>query len=119
MVVLEKTNLTYIEPHRVIIKNITFLVFNSKMNGIDVLFLLLFHLLGLLPERENYQPLSPEMKQEDVTNLRQKYRNKLRNCTDENLNRFGNNIRNIPISNPIVYRLSRDIFNNRIRFKIR
>ena len=25
---LEKTNLTYIEPHRVIIKNITFLVFN-------------------------------------------------------------------------------------------
>ena len=25
---LEKTNLTYIEPHRVIIKSITFLVFN-------------------------------------------------------------------------------------------
>lgn len=25
---LEKTNLTYIEPHRVIIKNIIFLVFN-------------------------------------------------------------------------------------------
>ena len=25
---IEKTNLTYIEPHRVIIKNITFLVFN-------------------------------------------------------------------------------------------
>ena len=25
---VEKTNLTYIEPHRVIIKNITFLVFN-------------------------------------------------------------------------------------------
>ena len=25
---LEKTNLTYIEPHRVLIKNITFLVFN-------------------------------------------------------------------------------------------
>ena len=25
---LEKTNLTYIEPHRAIIKNITFLVFN-------------------------------------------------------------------------------------------
>ena len=94
----------------------------SKMNGIDVLFLLLFHLLGLLPKRENYQPLSPEMKQEvrkmerysneirlivtqklktiedvksyitqtekdikDVTNLRQKYRNKLRNCKDDNL----------------------------------
>ena len=25
---LEKTNLTYIEPHKVIVKNITFLVFN-------------------------------------------------------------------------------------------
>ena len=25
---LEKTNLTYIEPHRMIIKNVTFLVFN-------------------------------------------------------------------------------------------
>ena len=25
---IEKTNLTYIEPHRVIIKNVTFLVFN-------------------------------------------------------------------------------------------
>lgn len=36
----------------------------SKMSGIDVLFLLLFHLLGLLPKRENYQPISPEMKQE-------------------------------------------------------
>ena len=94
----------------------------SKINGIDVLFLLLFHLLGLLPKRENYQPLSPEMKQEvrkmerysneirlivaeklkttedvksyisrtkkdieNVTDLRQKYRNKLRNCTDDKL----------------------------------
>ena len=94
----------------------------SKRRGIDVFFILLFHLLGLIPRRENYQPLSPEMKQEvkkmerysseirlivteklkttedvkdyisqteedikDVTNLRQKYRNKLRNCTDENL----------------------------------
>lgn len=94
----------------------------SKMRGIDVLFVLLFHLLGLMPKRENYKPLSPEMKQEvgkmqrysneirlivtekfktlddvenyisqtekdieSVTNLRQKYRNKLRNCTDENL----------------------------------
>ena len=36
----------------------------SKMNGIDVLFLLLFHLLVLLPKRENYKPLFPEMKQE-------------------------------------------------------
>ena len=87
-----------------------------------MLFLLLFHLLGLLPKRENHQPLSPEMKQEvrkmkrysneirlivseklkttvdvknyiirtekdikDVTNLRQKCRNKLRNCKDDNL----------------------------------
>ena len=94
----------------------------SKMSGIDVVFLLLFHLLGLLPKRENYQPLSPEMKQEvrkmerysneirlivreklkttedvnsyisqtgknikNVTYLRQKYRNKLRNCKDDNL----------------------------------
>ena len=92
------------------------------MRGIDVLFVLLFHLLGLMPKRENYKPLSPEMKQEvrkmqrysneirlivtekfktlddvenyisqtekdieSVNNLRQKYRNKLRNCTDENL----------------------------------
>ena len=92
------------------------------MSGIDVMFLLLFHLLGLLPKRENYQPLSPEIKQEirkmerysneirlivseklkttedvksyisqtekdidNVTNLRQKYRNKLRNCTDDKL----------------------------------
>ena len=86
------------------------------MSGIDVLFILLFHLLGLIPKRENYKPLSPEMKQEvrkmqrysneirlivtekiktvddvknyiaqtekdieNVTNLRQKCRNKLRN----------------------------------------
>ena len=92
------------------------------MSGIDVLFLLLFHLLGLLPKRENYQPLSPETKQEvrkmerysneirlivteklktaddvknyisqtekdieNTTNVRQKYRNKLRNCTDDKL----------------------------------
>lgn len=94
----------------------------SKMSGIDVLFILLFHLLGLIPKRENYKPLSPKMKQEvrkmerysneirlivreklkitenvksyitqtekdidSVTDLRQKYRNKLRNCKDDNL----------------------------------
>ncbi len=38
----------------------------SKMSGIDVLFILLFHLLGLIPKRENYKPLSPEMKQEVI-----------------------------------------------------
>ena len=94
----------------------------SKMKGIDILFLLLFHLLGLIPKRENYKPLSPEMRQKcrkmekyskeiriivaekmktvedvkqyilqaeenikDVVNIRQKYRNKLRNCIDNNL----------------------------------
>ena len=122
--IVEHTNLAYVEPHRVIIKDKLYLFFKdiSKMSGIDVLFLLLFHLLGLLPKRENYQPLSPEMKQEvrkmerysneiriivseklkttedvksyitqteknieSVTNLRQKYRNKIRSCTDEKL----------------------------------
>ena len=94
----------------------------SKMKGIDILFLLLFHLLGLMPKRENYKSLSPEMRQavrkmeryskeirlivtekiktvedvksyisqtekniKDVANIRQKYRNKLRNCTDDKL----------------------------------
>lgn len=94
----------------------------SKMKGIDILFLLLFHLLGLIPKRENYKPLSPEMRQEVrkmeryskeirlivtekiktvedvksyisqteenikyVASIRQKYRNKLRNCTDDKL----------------------------------
>jgi hypothetical protein len=94
----------------------------NKITGIDALFLILFHLLGLIPKRENYKPLSPEMRRKvrkmerysntirlivtekiktvddvknyiaqtekdiaDVTGIRQKYRNKLRNCTDENL----------------------------------
>lgn len=94
----------------------------SKVSGIDALFLILFDLLGLIPKRENYKPLSPEMRREvrkmerysnetrlivteklkttedvkkyilqtekdieDVTNLRQKYRNKLRNCKENNL----------------------------------
>lgn len=94
----------------------------KKITGIDVLFLILFRLLGLIPKRENYKPLSPEMRQEirkmerysneirlivtekiktvddvksyisqtekdieNVINLRQKYRNKLRNCRDDNL----------------------------------
>lgn len=82
----------------------------------------LVNLLGLLPKREKYQPLSPKMKQEvrkmerysneirlivseklkttddvknyisqtekdieNTTNVRQKYRNKLRNFKDDNL----------------------------------
>lgn len=95
----------------------------KKLTGIDVLFLILYHLLGLLPKKQNnYKPLSPEMQREvrkmeryskqtrlivteklktiedvnnyisqtkriiqDITNLRQKYRNKLRNCTDDKL----------------------------------
>lgn len=94
----------------------------KKITGIDVLFIILFHLLGLIPKRENYKPLSPEMRQEvrkmerysneirlivtekiktvddvksyisqaeknidKITNLRQKYRNKLRNCKDVSL----------------------------------
>ena len=32
---LEKTNLTYVEPHRAIIKNITFLVFNYS-NDVNI-----------------------------------------------------------------------------------
>lgn len=95
----------------------------KKLNGIDILFLTLFYLMGILPKNNpRHKPLSPEMRQEvrklerytqeitlivkeklnttkdvknyitqtekkiaDVTDIRQKYRNKLRNCTDENL----------------------------------
>lgn len=96
----------------------------KKLSGIDVLFILLFHLLGINTRQnvKKHQPLSPEMKRairqmdrysseirliatekiktvedvkscitrtekdiEDVTNLRQKYRNKLRNCKDDKL----------------------------------
>ena len=94
----------------------------KKLSGIDIFFLILFHLLGLLPKQENYKPLSPEMRQEvrkmeryseeiilivtenfkttddvekyisqtqndieNIVRLRQKYRNKLRNCKDKNL----------------------------------
>ena len=94
-----------------------------KMSGIEMLFLALFYLMGLMPkEKACYKPLSPEMKQEvrkmqrysnqirliikenlttidevenyisklkkDITNMtsiRQKYRNKLRNCTNSDL----------------------------------
>lgn len=93
----------------------------KKLNGIDILFLTLFYLMGILPkEKPRHKPLSPEMRQEvkklerysneirlivteklnttedvknyitqtekkiaDATDIRQKYRNKLRNCTDE------------------------------------
>ena len=95
----------------------------KKITGLDALFLLLMHLLGVLPKQQrNYKPLSPEMQREvrklerysnqvrlvaseklktiedvkeyitrtekdiaDVVAIRQKYRNKLRNCTDEEL----------------------------------
>ncbi len=95
----------------------------KKLNGIDILFLTLFYLMGILPkENPRHKPLSPEMRQEirklerytneirlivseklsttkdiknyitqtekkieDVTDIRQKYRNKLRNCTNESL----------------------------------
>ena len=94
----------------------------KKITGIDALFLILFHLLGLIPKRDNYKPLSPEMRQEvrkmerysneirlivteklktiddiknyilraekdikNVTDIRQKYRNKIRNCSDNKL----------------------------------
>ena len=94
----------------------------SKMTGIEVLFLLLFYLMGFRPRQpeQRHKPLSPEMKEAirkmdrysnqirlvtteklktiedvkgyiartekdiaDVTAIRQKYRNKLRNCKDE------------------------------------
>ena len=94
----------------------------SKMTGLDVLFLLLFRLMGVYQKRRCREPLSPEMKREvrkmerysneiklitnedlktiedvqsyisqteskiaEVTAIRQKYRNKLRFCTDEKL----------------------------------
>ncbi|MDE5830214.1 MAG: relaxase/mobilization nuclease domain-containing protein [Clostridia bacterium] len=117
----------FIRPQR---KNKNYTIYNfkgsfkdiSKMSGIDVLFLILFHLLGLIPKQENYKPLSPEMRREirkmerycnetrliatenlrtvddvkkyilqtekdivDITDISQKCRNKLRNCTNENL----------------------------------
>ena len=94
----------------------------SKITGLEALFLLLYHLLGLIPKENTRKPLSPEMKQEvrkmqrysneirliakeklqttddvknyisqtekniaEVTGIRQKYRNKLRNCKDGEL----------------------------------
>lgn len=47
---LNKTNLTYIEPHKVIIKNITFLVFNYST---DIYIKNLNHKIQL-SELENY-----------------------------------------------------------------
>ena len=94
----------------------------KKMNGIDIMFLILLNLLGINQRRKEYKPLSPEMQREvrkleryskevrlvvteelkttedvksyisqtennieKVTKLRQKYRNKLRNCKDNGL----------------------------------
>ena len=53
------------------------------MSGIDVLFILLFHLLGLIPKRENYKPLSPEMKQE--VRKMQRYSNEIRLIVTEKI----------------------------------
>lgn len=47
---LDKTNLTYIEPHKVIIKNITFLAFNYST---DIYIKILNHKIQL-SELENY-----------------------------------------------------------------
>ena len=94
----------------------------SKMSGLQILFIILFYMLGISVKQEQrkYTPLSPEMKREvrkmnrfseevrlvvpnkiktigdvkdfishtedemeKIINLRQKYRNKLRHCTDE------------------------------------
>ena len=94
----------------------------SKITGLEVLFLLLYHLLGLIPKQNTKNQLSPEMKQEvrkmqrysneirlivkeklqttdnvksyisqteknitQVIEIRQKYRNKLRNCKNNEL----------------------------------
>jgi len=118
----------FIKPRKTYKKNKVYM-FNgkfkdiSKITGLEALFLLLFHLLGLYPKQQQCrQPLSPEMKREvrkmqrysneirliakeklktiddvksfisqtekniaEVTGIRQKYRNKLRNCTDDEL----------------------------------
>ena len=62
---LEKTNLTYIEPHRVIIKNITFLVFNYSnelpKNKIDERTGIEYHLKG-----DQYIPNLVPPKQEKI-----------------------------------------------------
>ena len=94
----------------------------KKIKGLEALFLLLYHLLGMIPNQNTKKPLSPEMKQEvrkmqrysneirliakeklqtiddvklyisqtekniaKIIDIRQKYRNKLRNCTDDEL----------------------------------
>ena len=117
----------FIKPRKAYKKNKIYM-FNgkfkdiSKITGLEALFLLLYHLLGLIPKQQCRQPLSPEMKQEvrkmqrysneirliakeklqttddvksyisqtekniaEVTEIRQKYRNKLRNCKDDEL----------------------------------
>ena len=117
----------FIKPRKTYKKNKVYM-FNgkfkeiSKITGLEALFLLLYHLLGLIPKQNTRKPLSPEMKQEvrkmqrysneirliakeklqtidnvksyisqteksiaQVTEIRQKYRNKLRNCKDNEL----------------------------------
>ena len=65
--IVEHTNLAYVEPHRVIIKEELYLFFNEQD----------YFYIDYISQTEKYI--------ESVTNLRQKYRNKLRNCTDEKL----------------------------------
>ena len=55
----------------------------SKITGIDELFLILFHLLGLIPKRENYKPLSPEMRRE--VRKMERYSNETRLIVTEKL----------------------------------
>ena len=78
---LEKTNLTYIEPHRVIIKNITFLVFNYSnelpKNKIDERTGIEYHLKG-----DYYIPNLVPPKQEKI--VLNKYRRMKLNYLKEN-----------------------------------
>ena len=50
---IEKTNLSYIEPHRVIIKNITFLIFNYSRNIYILLQLIIAYIFPWLCKKKN------------------------------------------------------------------
>lgn len=55
----------------------------KKITGIDMLFIILFHLLGLIPKRENHKPLSPEMRQE--IRKMERYSNEIRLIVTEKI----------------------------------